>query len=177
MSSGSLSEVTMVLDSLVNIPHYEPPDGFVIRHYRPGDEPSWFKIQYEADKVNHITADLFGREFGSDVEAIRSRQLYAENEQGAAIGTVTAWFDNKLRRREWGRIHWMAVVPSLQGLGLGKALLSRACELLSRSGHNGAYLTTLPSRVAAMALYAHFGFRVSAGDELERPLRSTESTE
>jgi GNAT superfamily N-acetyltransferase len=77
---------------------------------------------------------------------------------GAPIGTATAWFDKQYRGQEWGRLHWVAILPAWQGRGLGRPLLSVACARLQALHPDRAYLRTAPQRLAAIHLYLAFGF-------------------
>jgi len=58
----------------------------------------------------------------------------------------------------WGRVHWMAMLPEVQGRGLGKALLTAICQRLRELGHERAYLHTSAARLPAIRLYLKFGF-------------------
>jgi GNAT superfamily N-acetyltransferase len=50
-------------------------------------------------------------------------------------------------------------VPSYQGRGLSKPLLSIVCERMRDLGHDKAMLSTSTARPVAVNLYLHFGFR------------------
>lgn len=145
--------VRMDRDHLNAIPGYPLPPGYRIASYTPGDEEAWLRIHLVADKLNHFRPDTFRRQFGDHAATIAARQLYLFAPDGEAVGTTTAWFDGTE-----GRIHWVAIDPRYQGLGLSKPLLERACVLLRSLGHRRAYLTTSTQRVAAIGLYAAFGF-------------------
>lgn len=77
---------------------------------------------------------------------------------GTPIGTATAWFDNDHNGLPCGRLHWVAMVPKLQGQGLAKPLLTTVCQRLRELGHTRAYLTTSSERIPAINLYLGFGF-------------------
>jgi GNAT superfamily N-acetyltransferase len=62
------------------------------------------------------------------------------------------------RGREYGRVHWVAIVPEWQRHGLAKPLLTVVCQRLQELGHERAYLTTAPERIPAINLYLSFGF-------------------
>ncbi len=156
--------VRMVRDHLDDIPEYSLPPGFAVRWYRPGDRELWVRITSEADRYNKVTPELFDREFGPDHALLAERQFFLIAPDGQAIGTITAWSG---LQPEWGRIHWVAVVPAWQGRGLSRPMMSVACRRLKELGHKRAYLITSTARVPAINLYLKFGFRPDPRDERE----------
>ena len=149
--------ISMVRADLEAIPNHALPAGYTVRRYRPGDERAWVEIERQADAYNVITPEVFSREFGGDVEALKLRQCYLCEAGGSAVGTATAWYDDD-RGRAWGRLHWVAIVPRLHGRGLSKPLLTVVCERLRALGHDRACLSTETARIPAICLYLKFGF-------------------
>jgi GNAT superfamily N-acetyltransferase len=150
--------ISMIRENLDGIASFELSPSFSIKWYEPGDEESWVKIQKDADQYNTITLELFDREFDRDIESLAQRQCFLIDMHGTAIGTATAWFDNNHNGLPYGRLHWLAIVPKLQGQGLAKPLLTTVCQRLRDLGHRRAYLTTSPKRIPAINLYLEFGF-------------------
>lgn len=98
------------------------------------------------------------------------------------MGTATAWFGEQGEYYQPGddvdtsqnRLHWVAVVPSFQGRGIGRRLVEEALAVfqtiacstqnLTKDGvqaeEHGAsiYLTTQPASARAIAMYLSFGF-------------------
>jgi len=152
------NKIILWRDHLEEIPNYPVPFGFSFRWYQRGNEQEWFHIQTAADKLNEITPDLFGRQFGNDEAALSQRQVYLISPFGRAIGTATAWFNDNFEGHRFGRVHWVAIVPEFQGRGLAKPLMSMVCHRLRELGHDRAYLTTSTARLGAIRLYLSFGF-------------------
>lgn len=150
--------LTMVRESLGELPAYALPAPFSFRWYRPGDERLWREIQACADEYNDIAPELFESQFGGDVASLAERQCFLLDADGRAAGTATAWFDRDYDGLEAGRVHWVAIVPRMQGRGLAKPLLAAVCRRLRDLGHRRAYLTTAPERIPAIGLYLKFGF-------------------
>lgn len=149
--------IVMIRPDLENIPQHNLPTGYSLRLYRPGDEQNWVNIQTAADRYNEITPALFVQEFGRNPSALTERQLYICDSEGMAVGTATAWFNN-YQGQEFGRVHWVAIVPHQQGRGLAKSLLTAICHRLRKLGHRQTYLTTSTARIPAINLYLQFGF-------------------
>ncbi len=88
---------------------------------------------------------------------MRERCLFLEGGDGGVVGTTTAWRNHDFQGGDWGRIHWVAVVPAHQGRGLGRLLVTEALMLM-RGRHARAYLTTQTSSWVAVHLYLTLGF-------------------
>jgi GNAT superfamily N-acetyltransferase len=152
------ASVTMIRENLENIPQFSLPSGFSIRWFRKGDVELWLHIQSVADLYNTITPELFVDQFGTDSSGLEKRQCFLVDNQGNAIGTASAWFDNNYNGTRYGRVHWVAIVPDKQGRGLSKPLMTIVCNRLRELGHKRAYLTTSTARFPAISLYDKFGF-------------------
>ena len=134
------------------------PPLYSLRAFASRDLGAWTAIQAAADRYNVITTSLFEAAFGVDPSAHRDRIFIACDEDGAAVGTVAAWFGEG-ENRAAGRVHWVAVLPEHQGRGLGRALVCHSVNRLIELGHTDAYLTTSAARLAALHLYDACGFR------------------
>lgn len=148
----------MIRPHLEDIPVFSLSPAYSLRQYQPGDELAWLAIQSAADQYNTITPELFVREFGDDPAVLSQRQFYLCDRQQTAVGTATAWFNDDFQGRRYGQVHWVAILPEHQGLGLAKPLMSATCKRLRELGHKRAYLTTSTVRLAAINLYLRFGF-------------------
>ena len=166
LMKNSNAPVIMIRDHLEQIPEYDLPPGFYLRMYKPGDENAWVSIQAAADFYNTITLDLFQREFGKDPLPLSERQLYICTGENQPVGTATSWFGEH-EGQEYGCVHWVAIVPSYQGLGLAKPLMTAVCKRLKAVGHEQAYLTTSTARTAAINLYLKFGFCAAAENDAD----------
>ncbi|MBN1936661.1 MAG: GNAT family N-acetyltransferase [Anaerolineae bacterium] len=155
--------VNMIRDDLENIPLDDLSAGVSLRWYRPGDEQHWVDIHVEADPYNEITREVYVQEFGADAsnsQVLGRRQAYlVDDGTGKVFGTATAWWDDNYHGLPYGRIHWVAIVPSMQGKGLARPLLSIVCRRMKELGDVRAYLVTSTGRIPAINLYARFGFR------------------
>ncbi len=156
-----LPRVHIVMDrpALERIPIVQPPAPFILRDHRPGDREAWLSIHVLADRYNTITPDLYDEQFGTDEAKLRARQLFLCGGDGRPIGTATAWSNDDYVEPDYGRVHWVAIVPEYQGRGLARPLLSKCLQRLRALDHSGAYLTTNTVRLEAVNLYLRFGFR------------------
>lgn len=156
----------MVRENLDHIPRFDPPVGFRLRAYEPGDEKAWVWIHLLAERFITATTELFRQQFDGSVKDLRERQLYL-CAGDTPVGTATAWY-GALDGAPCGRVHWVALAPETQGRGLARPLLSAVCLRLAELGHNRAYLTTNSARLPAINLYLKFGFKPHARSDEER---------
>lgn len=160
----------MMRENLEAIPEFALADGFKLRWYSPGDERLWLDIHLKADQYTQITSELFQQQFGNDLEQVATRQCYLVSPGGKTIGTATAWFGNSPEVNQFGRVHWVALLPEYQGRGLSKPLLGAVCKRLRELGHNRAYLSTSSNRKPAIRLYLRFGFKPWIQQEQEKKI-------
>ncbi len=155
--------VKMILKDHSNIPCFHLPEGYALRWFRKGDDLVWRNIQADADIYNDITDSLFKDEFGSNSVVHAQRICFLENQKTEElVGTAAAWWQDNPDGTVWGRVHWVAIIPSYQGLGLSKGLLSAVCICLRELGHTKSFLTTTTARVPAINLYRLFGFQAAS---------------
>lgn len=152
--------VTMVRESLLDIPQYSLPESFKFKLFSEGDEHDWARIETKVTefKSEQLALERFSKEFGSYMNDMKGRCLFIENKHGKKIATTTAWYggltdDGKVS----GRIHWVGVIPAYQGRKLAKPLLSAAMNILA-SHHAEAYLTTQTTSYRAINMYLNYGF-------------------
>ena len=138
------------------------PAGYAIRAYQPGDEAAWGMLHAATGDFASAeeAAAYFMGKYASDL----GRALFAVSPEGAVVGAVTAWTDD--RAGETVRsIHWLAVDEAHQRQGIGKALVQSALKILRREDNAApVYLHTQPWSWKAILLYISLGFRLQRKD-------------
>ena len=157
----------MELPILPQVRPLAPPQGFQLRPYRPGDREHWVAIHQAADVHSKVQPSTFDWHFGADEQALTERQLYLEDAHRRVVGTSSAWMGEH-EYEGWGRVHWIALLPQLQGQGLGRLLLTATLQRLKDLHHKNAYLWTISSRVPAINMYLSFGFNPKPQDQKQR---------
>lgn len=136
------------------------PDGYRFAMYTEGSEADWARIETSVLEFSSEFAALmhFNEKFLPHADALSRRCLYIENSDGVKVATATAWWsDIEGAQRPW--LHWVAVDPAYQGLGLGKALVSRVTALmLELEGDVDFYLHTQTWSYRAISIYMRNGF-------------------
>jgi RimJ/RimL family protein N-acetyltransferase len=78
------------------------------------------------------------------------------------IGSITV--DGINAAQHGAQLRWFVVNPSVQGRGVGQALMERIDVFLREHGYQRTFLTTFEGLEAARRLYERFGFRLVAED-------------
>ena len=159
--------VMMANEHLNTAPVFEMPASFAMRWFVPGDEATWAMVVQVAERFQKIDETVFPKQYGNDLTELSRRVGFLMDTDENAVGTISAW-KALYNEREYGLIHWVAIVPEMQGRGLGKPLMSAACRRLLELGHDRAYLNTSSARVPAINLYRLFGFEPVLRNEDER---------
>jgi GNAT superfamily N-acetyltransferase len=150
--------VHMIRTCIEPFPRRSLAPGYRFRTYRPEDRATWTYLQRAAEPFFAVDDDLFQREFGDRLDALPDRMFFVETDSGLDVGTITAWWQPDWREcGDWGQIHWVAVHPDYQRLGISTALLTCAMQRLNKS-HRRAMLGTSTGRVWALKAYLDFGF-------------------
>lgn len=115
----------------------------------------------DRDEVVRILAAAFGED-RSDVQIAdrpEERTLVAER-GGAVVGTVRLTRDGAT-----AGIYGLAVEPSLQGKGIGRDVLIRACRRLRAAGAERVTLEVAADNDRALGLYLSAGFEPQATED------------
>lgn len=138
------------------------PEGYAIRAYQPGDEAAWAALHTATGDFasSQEAEDYFRTTYAEDFQ----RTLVAVSPDGAPVGVITAWHDDR-QGRPVRSIHWLAVAEAHQRQGLGRALCQSCLQLLRREDNAApVYLHTQPWSWKAVLLYASLGFRLQKQD-------------
>ena len=137
------------------------PAGFRFTFYNDGDEADWARIETSVLEFDSVFSALmlYKDNFLPHVFELRRRCMFIENSDGRKVATSTAWWrDVEGQRRPW--LHWVAVEPLYQGIGLGKAIISRVIDLMiDLDGEVDFYLSTQTWSYKAVGIYKAVGFQ------------------
>jgi len=154
------ANLKMVRRAGTPIPEYPLPEGFRFVMYKDGDEMDWARIETSVAEFDSEFAALlrFKEDFIPHTDELYRRLLFIETNDGKKVATANAWWsyvDNE--RRAW--LHWVSVADGYQGLGLGKAIVSRVTQLLHEvEGDVDFYLNTQTWSYKAINIYKQFGY-------------------
>ncbi len=136
------------------------PVGFSWAGFAPGQAIDWGYIEASVGEfaTTKEAVEYFQRTYLPKVEELPERVVFVRAENGEAVGTVTSWWNDTGTRRD-PSLHWLAVVPEYQSLGLGKALVSECLRRLALlEGDRDVFLHTQTWSYRAIAIYLNAGF-------------------
>lgn len=145
------------------IPEFKLPSGYAFTFYEPGCEKDWARIETsvlefdcEMDALLYFQKDFLP--YGPELPL---RCMFIQTDAGERVATASAWWAYTGRRRD-PMVHWVAVKPAYQGLGLGKALIAEVLRLiLEIEGDRVVYLHTQTWSHKAVRLYERVGFHIT----------------
>lgn len=140
------------------------PEGFKFVSFKAGDEKEWAEIETSVGEFDRSVdaLDYFQKNYLPFKGELERRCFFIENESGKKVATLTVWWCyTGVRRDPW--IHWVAVNPEYQGLGLGKALVFEGVRrLIAIEGDRYAYLHTQTWSYKAINIYRKAGFNITS---------------
>ena len=155
-----MTNVFMFLESNENIPIFDLPLGFSIRKFNLNDdEKTWCHIVTQAGEFTDekLAQEKFRNWTNEFSEEISDRCFFlVDDKTGQDIGTVTSW-EGVNEYKGLGRLHWVAIIPKYQNLGLAKPMISYALKCMKEK-YSTFYLKTDNTKQKAIHLYSDFGF-------------------
>ena len=154
------AKLKMVRRAGTPVPVFPLPDGFKYVFFRDGDETDWARMETSVGEFDSEFAALlrFKEDFIPYTDELYRRLLFIETKDGKKVATANAWWsfvDDE--RRAW--LHWVSVEAGYQGLGLGKAIVSRVTQLLEEiEGDVDFYLSTQTWSYKAIDIYLKCGY-------------------
>lgn len=153
------------------IPEIDLPTGFLLSGYSPGDEHTWAEIVASVGEFDFDINQALKR-FESDympyVHELEHRLLFIQTDEGRKIATYTNWWMN-IRGEKIPAVHFVAVKPEFQGLGLGKAIIFKGLQrCLSIDGDKDIVLRTQTWSYKAIGIYLKAGFRFMEESSLDK---------
>ena len=140
------------------------PPGYAYKLFEPGDEEGWCGTETSVGEFDSDgqAMEYFRREFAPYPKELLRRMAFIADESGILIANAAAWWRVDAERGAVPLLHWVAVRPSHQGKGLGRAVTCKALSLFSgpsvKEKGDIWLMTQTPSHVA-IDLYVSLGFR------------------
>ena len=154
--------IIMCRKSGVSVPQAILPEGYSFKNFSAGDEIHWAEIEASVGEFasTEEAEYYFKTEYLPFLKELERRSIFIETVKGEKIATFTIWWNYSGNLRI-PSVHWVAVIPEYQGLGLGKAVVLKGIEkALSIEGDRDIYLHTQTWSYKAIGIYMRAGFEI-----------------
>ncbi|WP_236634835.1 GNAT family N-acetyltransferase [Alteribacter lacisalsi] len=118
-----------------------------------------FADEKEAKEYEPFMQEFVERVYGGQEALFFERTTVVCDEQDEIVATCTVWD----AYGKFTSIHWFKVLETYEGIGIGRALLSKLMKELEPADYP-VYLHTQPGSYRAIWLYSDFGFDLLAGE-------------
>lgn len=144
------------------------PQGYFFKKYEEGLEKEWAKtetrvLEFENEEkaLSYFTKDLIPYK-----EQLKKRMVFVMKGENIAVANACAWYIN-YKGTHQAQVHYVAVRPEYQGLGIGKAVFKKALSLfpIYEPGQD-IYLHTQTWSYKAIEMYLKLGFYLIKDDSL-----------
>ena len=144
------------------------PTGFTFRLHNGSEEDilHWSRIETAVQEFDsqEEAREYFMTEFYPHIDEVQKRCVFILNEDGLPIATASGWFSYDEDGGILNRLHWVAVAPCYQGLGLGKAISTKAINICAKlTPGKKMWLNTQTHSHRAVLMYHKLGFNMLAG--------------
>ena len=144
------------------LPDATLPPGYGFVYFKNGDEKDWARIETSVLEFDDEMDALlyFQKDFIAFLPETERRCLFIQNPEGEKVATGTAWWAYDGVKRV-PLLHWIAVKPQYQDMGLGKAVSAQVLRLICEiEGDRDVYLSTQTWSHRAVAIYRQMGFQI-----------------
>jgi len=159
--------ITMIRPRGAVLPAHPLPRGFSFKLFESTPnllyEKAWARVEHSVNAFPTVDEALahFHREFSPYPDELSRRMVFViDDTTNEPIATITAWWGYMgVHRRP--RLHWLSLLPTYHGRGIGKALVAEITLLMTEiDGEDIFYLITGEHRVKAMDIYKWAGYCV-----------------
>ena len=149
-------QLVMRRPHLREVPAAVPPEGYELRHFRPGDEEGWNALMDLAFERRPGQSD-FAREMAADDPYRPERVKLVLDGTGRIVATASCWLLPRFGD-EAAMLHWVARHPDHGGRSLGSLVSLDVLHHAAAEGLRRAFLLTDDFRVPALRIYLRMGF-------------------
>ncbi len=158
MATQRSREITLRMrrDTLDGLPPVALPPGYTLRDMRADQVWAYIQVMNGSIYAGDADAAWFERTFTKD-PAYDPSFLQIIWRGGQPVAASGAWH-SEIEGERWGMVHFVGVLASERGAGLGKAIALAALHRLRARGMARAMLDTHIWRLPAVAAYLSLGF-------------------
>lgn len=141
------------------------PNGFHIASYQIGDDLRWAEMEVAINDFDTFENGVkyFRNHYLTKFEKLNERFIGVRDKSNKLCGAVICW-DDERNGENVSSVHWLLTDPSVQGKGIGRALVRTLVYRFSKLGLLPIYLHTQPWSYKAIGIYSSIGFRLLVSD-------------
>lgn len=155
MSNAFSPQLVMLRPSLSGLPAVVMPEGYRLRHFRPGDEEGWNRLMDAVFERAPGSTD-FDQQMRPD-DAFQEERVWLVEKAGEIVATASAWHRPKFGPTR-GYLHWVGTHPGHRGMKLGAMVSVAALQKIQEDGRDSAVLETDDFRIPAVMTYLKLEF-------------------
>ncbi len=165
----SIQHIGVIMEKFdANIyPRFELPLNYSFVNYYEGLEKEWTRLQLEVEQVDALeeAEEQFSKEFLPYKEDLYKQMIFVKNDKDEVVATSCIW-NGRMFGDDRMRIHWVAVSPKYQGLGISKAMMTKLLDIYNELGNERyIHLTSQTWSYKAINIYIKFGFKPYLGEK------------
>jgi GNAT superfamily N-acetyltransferase len=148
------------------------PD-YYFRNCRPDELEIWKAFPFDSEKTPAEYEDFMNQiiidSYSDDMDTFFQNTIFICDKNDKPVATCSHW-------KAYGKfhsIHWLKTLKNYEGLGLGRAILSKIMRTFSPQDYP-IYLHTQPGSFRAIKLYSDFGFDLLKGGQLGHRINELE---
>lgn len=179
MLDTSIEYVRIVMEAsgekVLSAPRAVLPPGFIFRLHNGSEEDirHWCRIETAVLEFDHEAEarEYFMKEFYPHMDEVQKRCVFILNKDGLPVATASGWFSQDPDGGVLNQLHWVAVCPQYQGLGLGKAVSTKAINICAQlAPGKKMWLNTQTHSHRAVVMYHKLGFNVRVSEQLDKAM-------
>jgi ribosomal protein S18 acetylase RimI-like enzyme len=144
------------------------PEGYYYQMYEPGLEQEWARTEAEVLEFDtkEKALEYFRENLVPYQEQLKKRMVFIRNRENKIVANACAWYID-YKGKHQAHVHYVAVRPGYQGIGLGKAVFTKVLSLFPEfEPGEDIYLHTQTWSHIAIRMYLNMGFRMIKDDEI-----------
>ena len=148
-------QLELKLQSMKRIDVPEPPDGYTLRLYKPGDESQIVSL------LNRSGISFNGAQLIDSLSICLPKGCFMIEhiKTKTIVSMMMARHLANVDHPFGGRIDWLSTDPKHTGLGLGTISAGSATKRLQEAGYDDIWVTTDDHRIGALKVFYRIGFR------------------
>ena len=155
----------------INLKALKPiPKGYFIRNLSKNELEIWKSLPFDGiytENYKKIMDDYYNNVYRSNENIFYENCMVVCNDKNEIIGSCFLWkFYDMINT-----LHWLKIKKEYEGFGIGRGLITKLFENLSKNDFP-IFLNTQPEGFRAIKLYGDFGFKIAKNYKIGKRLNN-----